>query len=60
MRWPDREAYEGAYHDLWPSWKEFWAKPPATDEPEVAAPAPLNQFLNGMRRGASEPRIRVR
>ena len=29
MRWPDREQYAGAYHDLWPSWDEFWANPPS-------------------------------
>jgi hypothetical protein len=60
MRWPDRESYEGAFHDLWPSWKEFWANPPGEEEPEVAGPAPLEQFLNTMRRGAPEPRIKVR
>ena len=60
MRWPDREAYDGAYHDLWPSWADFWAHPPTADEPEVAAPAPLEEFLATMRRGAPEPRIRVR
>jgi hypothetical protein len=60
MRWPDREPYEGAYHDLWPSWTDFWAHPPGDDEPEVAKPAPLEEFLNTMRRGAAEPRIRVR
>lgn len=60
MRWPDREPYEGAYHDLWPSWTDFWANPPGDDEPEVAKPAPLEDFLNTMRRGAAEPRIRVR
>ena len=60
MRWPDREPYEGAYHDLWPSWKAFWANPPDSDEPEVAPPAPLEQFLQTMRRGAPEPSIRVR
>ena len=60
MRWPGREPYHGAYHDLWPSWAEFWANPPTTDEPEVALPAPLDEFLTTMRRGASEPRIRVR
>lgn len=60
MRWPDRETYEGAFHALWPSWQEFWANPPADDEPEVAAPAPLEQFLNTMRRDAAEPKIRVR
>ena len=60
MRWPDRERYEGAYHDLWPSWQEFWASSPNKDEPEVAAPAPIEEFLDTMRRGAPEPRIRVR
>lgn len=60
MRWPDREPYEGAYHELWPSWDEFWASPPDSDEPEVAAPAPLEQFLTTMRRDAGDPKIRVR
>jgi hypothetical protein len=60
MRWPDKEQYSGAYHDLWPSWKEFWANPPSRSEPEVAAPAPVGAFLNTMRRGAVEPKIRVR
>ncbi|MEZ5501280.1 MAG: nuclear transport factor 2 family protein [Halioglobus sp.] len=60
MRWPDREPYEGAYHELWPSWTEFWANPPGDDEPEVAPPAPLEHFLARMRRGAPDPKIRVR
>ena len=33
MRWPEREPYEGAYHDLWPSWEAFWSHPPTDDEP---------------------------
>lgn len=60
MRWPDRERYEGAYHALWPSWTEFWSNPPGDDAVEVAAPAPLEQFLQTMRRGEPEPKIRVR
>ena len=60
MRWPDREHYEGAYHELWPSWKTFWANPPGDDEPQVAEPAPLEMFLQTMRRGAPDPSIRVR
>ena len=60
MRWPDRESYDGAYHALWPSWEDFWANPPADDAPEVAAPAPLEQFLATMRRGSPDPQIRVR
>lgn len=60
MRWPGREPYNGAWHELWPSWQEFWDNPPATDEPEVAAPAPLGEFLHRMRRSTETPRIRVR
>jgi len=59
MRWPGREPYEGSWHELWPSWKSFWANPPA-GAAEVAAPAPLGQFLAAMRRGAPDPKIRVR
>ena len=40
IRWPDREPYDGAYHELFPSWQEFWANAPDSDEPEVAEPAP--------------------
>ncbi|MAY34528.1 MAG: hypothetical protein CMN84_00360 [Spongiibacteraceae bacterium] len=59
MRWPGREPYEGAFHELFPSWREFWAsKPDGT--PEVAEPAPVEQFLKTMRRGTPAPRIRVR
>ncbi len=60
MRWPDREPYAGAYHDLWPSWQAFWDSPPDSDEPEVAAPAPLEAFLSTMRRDAGEPKLKVR
>jgi SnoaL-like domain len=60
MRWPDRESYEGAYHELWPSWTTFWSNPPDSSEPQVAPPAPLEQFLIRMRRGAADPAIRVR
>jgi hypothetical protein len=60
MRWPDREPYEGAFHALWPSWEAFWANPPDTELPEVAAPAPLEEFLVTMRRNSPDPSIRVR
>ena len=60
MRWPDRDHYDGAYHALWPSWEAFWANPPGEDAPEVAAPAPLESFLDTMRRGSPDPQIRVR
>ena len=60
MRWPGREPYTGAFHELWPSWDEFWRNPPCEDEPEVAAPAPLEQFLKTMRRSEDIPKIRIR
>ena len=60
MRWPDRDVYEGAFHELFPSWQEFWTNAPTEDTPEVAEPAPINEFLKRMRRGAPDPRIRVR
>jgi hypothetical protein len=61
MRWPGSAPYNGSWQDLWPSWKEFWANPPKEgDLPEVAAPAPLDKFLETMRRGAPNPKIRVR
>ncbi|MFD2272787.1 hypothetical protein ACFS07_20825 [Undibacterium arcticum] len=59
MRWPGRESYDGAWHALWPTWKEFWDRP-AEGLPQVAQPAPLDKFLETMRRGAPIPKIRVR
>lgn len=59
MRWPGREPYSGAWHELFPSWREFWASKPQ-DLPDVAEPAPVEQFLRTMRGDAPDPRIRVR
>jgi hypothetical protein len=59
MRWPGREPCAGGWHALWPSWRAFWDNPPGGALPEVAAPAPLDQFLRTMRRGAPDPKIRV-
>ncbi|MGI9289594.1 MAG: nuclear transport factor 2 family protein [Pseudomonadales bacterium] len=59
MRWPGRESYDGAWHSLWPSWEEFWKNPP-TGLPDVAEPAPVEQFLYRMRRDSKAPSIRVR
>lgn len=61
MRWPDRDSYEGAYHELFPSWEAFWKNPPKDGvTPEVAAPAPLEEFLRTMRGDHPFPKIRVR
>ncbi len=61
MRWPDRESYEGAYHELFPSWESFWKNPPKDGvTPEVAAPAPREEFLKTMRGDHPFPKIRVK
>ena len=60
MRWPDRDAYAGAFHSLFPSWEQFWLAESRDELPEVAAPAPLEQFLTTMRAGMPDPSIRTR
>ncbi len=62
MRWPGRDPYDGGWHSIWPSWQDFWDNPPAGLEalPQVAAPAPLGEFLQKMRRGQGDPSLRVR
>ncbi|MDO8358668.1 MAG: nuclear transport factor 2 family protein [Devosia sp.] len=59
MRWPGREPYEGGFHDLFPSWREFWAAPPEA-EPALVAPAPLEAFIETMHRGHEIGPTRVR
>lgn len=59
MRWPGGEPYDGGFHDLFPSWKEFWARAGDSDEP-VPPPAPMDEFLNRMRQGTAAPAVRVR
>src|SRR5690554_3599512 len=61
MRWPGREPYHGTFQALFPSWKSFWADAPERDVlPEVAEPAPAEQFLRRMRADTPAPKIRVR
>jgi len=59
MRWPGREPYEGGFHDLFPSWREFWERGGAPSDRPVEEPAPLDKFIETMRRGAPMPRVRV-
>lgn len=60
MRWPGCDPYDGSFHSLWPSWAEFWRSAPSEELPQVAEPAPLDRFLETMRRGSAPPKIRVR
>ena len=59
MRWPGTEPVEGNFHKLFPSYAEFWARDGDHGGP-VAEPAPLEGFLNAMRRGQAAPRVKVR
>jgi uncharacterized protein (TIGR02246 family) len=59
MRWPDREPYEGAFHDLFPSWAEFWSRDGNSVTP-IAEPAPLEAFIETMRAGNRIEKNRVR
>lgn len=59
MRWPGTDWAEGNFHKLFPSFAEFWAREGDSGVP-VAEPAPLEQFLATMRRGAAAPRVKVR
>ena len=59
MRWPDTEWVEGNFHKLFPSYADFWAREGDLGGP-VAEPAPLEKFLETMRRGAAAPKVKVR
>jgi hypothetical protein len=59
MRWPGREPYEGGFHDLFPSWKEYWARTEPATGP-VEPPAPFEKFIETMRRGHKPPSVKVR
>ena len=59
MRWPGREPYEGSFHDLFPSWDEFWSRGEPDGRP-VAEPAALETFIETMRRGHQVHGNRVR
>ncbi|MEO9633548.1 MAG: nuclear transport factor 2 family protein [Parasphingorhabdus sp.] len=59
MRWPDSEPAEGNFHKLFPSFAEYWARGGDHEGP-VPEPAPLEGFINAMRRGQSAPKVKVR
>jgi uncharacterized protein (TIGR02246 family) len=59
MRWPGREPYNGSFHELFPSWQEYWDRG-APDEAPLAEPAPLEAFIETMRRGRQVHGNRVR
>ena len=60
MRWPGVPAYDGSFHDLFPTWTDYWARIGQPNDTPVAPPAPLDKFIETMRRGIPLPRPRVR
>jgi len=59
MRWPGVAPYEGGYHQLFPSWKAFWARSGPPDGP-VAEPAPFDEFIKRLRADAPTPSVKIR
>ena len=59
MRWPGTDWVEGNFHKLFPSFEEFWARGGPEQGP-VPEPAPLDRFIETMRRGADAPKVKVR
>jgi len=58
MRWPGIDPYEGEFHSLWPSWKEFWAHD--NDLSDVNVPIKIDNFLMALRRNSEIPSIKVK
>lgn len=59
MRWPGTEWVEGNFHKLFPSFAEYWAREADHGGP-VPEPAPLEKFIETMRRGQASPKVKVR
>ena len=59
MRWPGTEWTEGNFHKLFPSFEDYWSRSGDHGGP-VADPAPLDKFLETMRRGQAAPKVKVR
>jgi hypothetical protein len=58
MRWPNEDPYEGFFHDLFPSWKDFWSSDYVRDT-DVSEPAEVNNFLKALNRGSMPGKIKV-
>ncbi|MGC1470738.1 MAG: nuclear transport factor 2 family protein [Sphingorhabdus sp.] len=59
MRWPGSDWVEGNFHKPFPSFAEFWAREGDHGGP-VPEPAPLEKFIETMRRGQAAPKVKVR
>lgn len=50
IRWPGKPPREGHWHANFPSWAAFWDQP-ERHEAAVPPPAPIDKFIDTMRRG---------
>ena len=58
MRWPNQEPYEGFFHDIFPSWQDFWSNEYVRDA-DVSVPVQANEFLRALSRGTQPGKIKV-
>ena len=59
MRWPNQEPYEGFFHDLFPSWQDFWSNKYVRDT-DVSQPVEANDFLRVLSQGSQPGKIKVK
>ena len=59
MRWPGTDWAEGNFHKLFPSFNAYWEREGDHGGP-LAEPAPLEKFIETMRRGSAPPKVKVR
>lgn len=57
LRWPGTAWSDGAFHDAFPSWAEFWRADPGRLEAPVRPPAPVGAWLRTLRRDQPTPRV---
>ncbi len=57
IRWPGREPSDGAFHEPFPTWQQFWAALDGTGDDPVPPPPALGTFLETVRRGSGVPRV---
>ena len=59
MRWPNQEPYEGFFHNLFPSWQDFWSNEYVRDS-DVSQPVEANDFLRVLSQGSQPGKIKVK
>ena len=59
MRWPNQDPYEGFFHNLFPSWQDFWSNEYVRDT-DVSQPVEANDFLRVLSQGSQPGKIKVK